>query len=63
MMEEIEEDEFRSGIEKDDGIKIGIQRPATTKEHWSNCAEKKQDFEHYADGKGQEFNVHVASIL
>ena len=32
-MEEIKEDEFGSGIEKDDRIRIGIQGPAAMKKH------------------------------
>ena len=63
MVEEIEEDRFGDKIEKNNRIKIRIQELAVVKEHWSDCAKKEQGFEHYADKKEQEFDIHVASIL
>ena len=48
-MEKIEESEFGSGIEKDDRIKIGIQKPAAVREHWSDYVGRKQSFKHHAN--------------
>ena len=62
-MEEIEENGFGNKIEKDNRTRIKIQEPAAVREHWSDCARKKQSFEHHTDGKEQKFDVHVASIL
>ena len=50
-MKEIKENKFGNEIEKNDRIKVGIQKPTTTKKHWSNHAGKKQGFKHHADGK------------
>ena len=62
-MEEIEEGEFGSQVEEYDGIKIKIQKLAAVKKHWSDCARKKQNFEHHVNGKKKKFDVYVASIL
>ena len=50
-VEKIEENKFGDGIEEDDGIRVGVQGPATVRKHQSDCVRRKQDFEHYADGK------------
>ena len=63
MVEEIKENKFKSGIEKNNRIKIKIQKLTTIKKHWSNHVGKKQGFEYYVDKKKQKFNVYVANIL
>ena len=62
-MEKIEENGFGNGIKKNNGIKIKIQKPTTTKKHWNDCVKKKKNFKHHAKKKKQKFDIHVASIL
>ena len=62
-MKEIKKNRFESGIKKNNGTKIKVQRPAVVRKHWNNHAKRKQGFEHHANKKKQEFDVHVASIL
>ena len=43
-VEEIKENRFGNGIEKNDEIRIRIQEPATMKEYWIDYLKKKQIF-------------------
>ena len=62
-MKEIKENEFGNKIEKNDGIRIGLQKPTAVRKHQSDYVERKQGFEHHVDKKKSKFDIHVASIL